>query len=230
LHLEIFHYFRHIVITNSQKTNAMKPQQKLIAVTALILTLFSGCSENDDVKFSDNDIRGIFYYDDAPNITILEATGALTLYRQSVTIDDDYTLDNVAEDFLSYFKVYQTADGSNYIKIFTETTYWLYTGKDATFGADYWFAGVEDSEDWDDVQGDDLYKFKVQKVGKDGDIDLYVIESGLKPGYYFTYTGHGLLAKGVKLEQFSKKEDAPKFKVYRPKGNYTEGDFRLSTL
>jgi hypothetical protein len=208
----------------------MRPQQKLIIAGIFILSVFLGCSDNDDIKFTDNDIRGIFYYDDDPNKTILEATSALTLFRKSVLIDNDYTLDDLPEDFLSYFKLYQTADGSSYIKIFTESTYWLYTGRDATFGAEYWFAGVEDSDDWSDVQGDDVYKFKIHKVGTDGSQDLYVIESGLKPGYYFTHFGHGLAAKGVKLDEFAKKEDAPKFKVHRPNGNYTEGDFRLSSL
>lgn len=205
-----------------------------IMILAMTVILSGGCSKkskNDDIHYASNDVRGIIYYEDAGQKTILEAASwSIALIRSSVTTDNDYTMDDVAVDYNSYFKVYTTSDGSSYIKIFTEESFWLSTASESTFGTETWYVGVDDSEDWSDVQGNDFYKFKVYKVGKDGDQDVIVIESGFKPGYYFTNLGHGLTAKGVKLEQFDKKEDAPQFKVYRPNGNFTEGDFRLTSL
>jgi hypothetical protein len=192
------------------------------------LQLFS-CSK-DKTKFVSNDLRGVFYYEDGSGgITYLEAPNfGFVLYRSNTTIDDDYTFEDLVDDDLCQFKVYTNrTTGDKYIKIFTEESYYLQTIVDNTLSKEDWIVAFEEGDNWGDIQGDESFQFKVHKVGEEDGDDLYVIESMKKPGFYFTHGGHGLAAKGVLLSEFDKKEKAPTFKLYTPKGTFIEGDIRL---
>lgn len=213
-----------------QLQSSLRILQLLSLVTLVTLIVFS-CSKVKSGSGS-NDIRGIFYYEDGSGgITYLEVPSfGFVLYRSNTTINEDYSFEDLASDDMCYFKVYTNIlTGDKYIKIYTEDTYYLKTIKDGSLGKEDWIVAFDEGDKWEDVQGDENYQFKFHKVGKDGDDDLYVIESMKKPGFYFTHGGHGLTAKGVMLGEFDKKEKAPTFKLYTPKASllFNEGDLRL---
>lgn len=203
-------------------------RNSLFSAVILATLVFGGCSKSGDTKFGSGNIRGIFYYDgDSENkITILESSDAfITVIRKNLTLFDEYTLEDVVDEYDAHYKVYtDPLNGDQYIKIYTEESRWMYVAEDNSLSTPLWILKNDRFDKWSKIKGISQYKFKVHVISGSGDNIEIAIESKHKPGYYLSELGHGLSANGVRLTEHDNKNKAKRFKVYKPTGTFIEGD------
>ncbi|MCC5929229.1 MAG: hypothetical protein JJU28_08300 [Cyclobacteriaceae bacterium] len=206
----------------------------LFCAVILATLVFGGCTKSEDPKLVSGNIRGVFYYEgDGENkITILESSDVFTVViRRNLTLFDGYTIEDVVDDYDAHYKVYtDPINGDQYIKIYTEESRWMFVAEDNTFSTPLWILRNDRFDNWSKVRGKDQYKFKVHVISGSGDNIEIAIESKFKPGFYLSELGHGLSANGLRLTEHDNKDKAKRFKVYKPKGTFIEGDPALINL
>jgi hypothetical protein len=221
----------------NKKTHIMKSlkfksfRASSFALLIILLSIFVGCSKSNNSKFVSGNIRGIFYYErDGENkITLLESSdGVITVERRNLTFSEDYSFEDVVDDYDAHYKVYtDPISGDQYIKIYTEESRWMYVAEDNTFSTPLWILKNDRFDKWSKIRDKEQYKFKVHVISEKGDDMEIAIESVFKPGYYASDMGHGLSANGVRMTEHSKKEEAKRFKVHKPSGTFIEGESAL---
>lgn len=206
----------------------------LPVATFLLLTSFlAGCEKNDSPSGS-NTIEGLLYYytNEATKELRVIDIDASSPFRRSVTLTEDYTLEDLAQDrdYL-VLKVYRPSSVSSLaskkglmIKSKVIENNWLYV-TDNPVGLtgttdDGWF---EASDFSDDATG-----FKFHKTDEIDGEDVFAIESIAYPGRYFSHSGHPVQgANLLYLETYLSPEAAPKFRLYRTSTNYIEGNINV---
>jgi hypothetical protein len=212
----------------------MKTRKKtyILYATALIISsLFAGC-EKEDTSAEPKTIEGLLYYytDEVNNKIRVVDLDPGTPFRRSFTLSNDVTLEDIAKEREELvLKVYRPATVSPIankkgllIKSKVVENNWLYVANNPFVG----LTGTSDDGWWEagefsnDATGFILHKSE----GFDGE-ELYAIESVGYPGRYFTHAGHPIQgANLLYLDVFDDPEKAPKFRLYRTKANFTEGN------
>jgi len=203
--------------------------------TVLLFTSFlTGCEKNDSSSDSKS-IEGLLYYftdEENQEIRVVDID-ASTPFRRSAKLSVDYTLEDLAldRDYL-VLKVYRPSSVSTLAskkglmiksKVFENN--WLFVANNPFLGLtgttdDGWF---ESSEFSNEATG-----FVFHKTGEINGEDVYAIESIAYPGRYFSHSGHPIQGANLLfLEEYDDPDDAPKFRLYRTKANFTEGNINV---
>lgn len=213
----------------------MKNLRHHVIMTAIALTVLlfiSGCEK--DESSGSNTIEGLLYYytNEANKELRVIDIDAFSPLRKSVTLSDDYTLEDLAKD-MDYLvlKAYRPSSVSTLaskkglmIKSKVIENNWLYVADnpEGLTGTtdDGWF---EASDFSDEATG-----FKFHKTDEINGEDVFAIESIEYPGRYFSYNGHPVQgANLLYLESYSSPEAAPKFRLFRPESNFQEGNINV---
>jgi len=206
----------------------------LLVAIALITTSFLSSCEKDDSPSGSNTIEGLLYYytNEANKELRVIDIDAYSPLRRSITLSDDYTLEDLAQD-MDYLvlKAYRPSSVSTLaskkgllIKSKVIENNWLYVADnpEGLTGTtdDGWF---EASDFSDEATG-----FKFHKTDEINGEDVFSIESIEYPGRYFSYNGHPVQgANLLYLETYSSPEAAPKFRLFRPESNFPEGNINV---
>lgn len=211
----------------------IRPTYALVAISLISTSFLSSCEKDNSTSGSDT-IEGLLYYytNEANKELRVIDIDANTPFRRSITLADDYTLEDLAidRDYL-VLKVYRPSSVSPLaskkglmVKSKVAENNWLHVtdnpvGLTSTTD-DGWF---EASDYSDNATG-----FKFHKTDEIDGEDVFAIESIEYPGMYFSYNGHPVQgANLLYLETYSSPEAAPKFRLYRPESNFQEGNINV---
>lgn len=200
----------------------------------LLSIITNSCSEK--TGGTSGAIEGLFYYyEDAETgkIRVLDIDSEI---RRSITIDEDYTFDDLAQDREELvLKAYEALSISpskpngKFLKPKTFENLWL-TASNSISPVGLLFG---DDDEWFDINMDDesFSAFIFHKVGEgDGDGE-YAIESMYYPGRYISHTGHPIQGTNtIFLVESSSVNLAPKWRIHNPSGTFLEGNIELFGL
>ena len=204
----------------------------ILCATALLFTSFlTGC-EKDNSSSDPKSIEGLLYYftdEENQEIRVVDIN-ASTPFRRSYILSDDNTLEDIAQerDYL-VLKVYRPATVSPLankkallIKSKVVENNWLFVANNPFVG----LTGTSDDGWWEAGEfSNDATGFILHKSGEIDGEELYAIESVGYPGRYFTHAGHPIQgASLLYLDEYDDPDKAPKYRLYRPKANFTEGN------
>jgi len=203
----------------------------LSAILLLTFTFISGCKEEDDLNFSSKTIEGLLYYytNEATKQIRVVDLNSNSAFRRSYTLSDDNTLENVAQDrdYL-VIKVYRPSTTSavaatkgKLIKSKVLENNWLFVGTTPFLGLT---GTTEDSYADASEFSNNATGFIFHKIEEINGEEVYAIESVGYPGRYFSHQGHPIQGANILfLEIYPSPQDAPKFRLYKPKATFLEG-------
>jgi hypothetical protein len=199
--------------------------------TLLTFTFLSGCKEDDDLNFSTKTIEGLLYYytnEATKQIRVIDLNSN-SAFRRSYTLSDDNTLEDIAlgRDYL-VIKVYRPSTTSaiaaakgKLIKSKVLENNWLFVGNNPFLGLT---GTTEDSYNDASEFSNNATGFTFHKIEEINGEDVYAIESVGYPGRYFSHQGHPIQGANLLfLEEYSSPQNAPKFRLYKPKATFLEG-------
>jgi hypothetical protein len=200
-------------------------------IALLLFTFISGCKEEDDINFSSKTIEGLLYYytNEATKQIRVVDMNLNAPFRRSYTLSDDYTLENVAQDrdYL-VIKVYRPSTTSavaaakgKLIKSKVLENNWLFVANNPFVG----LTGITE-ESWSETSdfSNNASGFIFHKVEEINGEEVYAIESVAYPGRYFSHQGHPIQGANLLfLDEYPSPQDAPKFRLYKPKATFLEG-------
>lgn len=203
----------------------------LYATALIIFSLFTSC-EKDDSSSGSNSIEGLFYYytDEASKAIRVVDINSSSPFRRSFTLSDDGTLEDIAigrEELV--LKVYRPSSVSPLankkallIKSKVVENNWLFVANNPFVG----LTGTSDDGWWEAGEfSNDATGFILHKSGVIDGEEVYAIESVGYPGRFFTHSGHPIQgANLLYLDTYAKPDDAPKFRLYRTKSTFPEGN------
>lgn len=184
-----------------------------------LLFLFCACGKDTPAGLGVNpdSFSAIFLTEkDASNYTYLTNTGAIVLYRQ--TVSKSYPLSDLKNEKDCYFYALKN----------TSANVWVVSSKKNP--NTFWQAYLNRSDNkwtigFDDIPGtspapdpNDLsYRFVFHNLGKENGMDVVAIESKAAPGHYISNTGLPISAvNAVSLTQHDKPEQAVRFYLGKP--------------
>lgn len=209
----------------------LKQTGTLIATSILAITLTVGC-EKEDSSSGSKSIEGMLYYysNEASNAIRVIDIYANSPFRRYYILAEGVTLEDIAVDREHLvLKVYRPNSVSQLagkkgliLKPKAVENNWLYVSNTPFLG----LTGTTD-KGWFEASefSNDATGFKFHKTGVIEGEDEYAIESVAYPGRYFTHSGHPIQgANLLYLDVFDSPEDAPKFRLYRPKASFMEAN------
>jgi len=204
-----------------------------LPITAfLLLTSFLAGCEKDDTPSDSKTIEGILYYytnEETKELRAIDIDDS-SPFRRNIKLTDDYTLEDLANDRDDL--VIRAYLPSNYSSLYNKKGLMLkpkVVEGNWLFVTTVPFPGITGATDDDYSEASDFPNdatgFIFHKTGEiDGEV-LYAIESAGYPGRYFTHSGNPIQgANLLYLDEYPEPKDAPKFRLYRPKSTFREGD------
>ena len=203
----------------------------MFATALIISSIFVGC-EKEDSSAGSKSIEGLLYYytDEANNKIRVVDLDPGTPFRRSFTLSDDVTLEDIAREREELvLKVYRPATVSPLankkgllIKSKVVENNWLFVANNPFVG----LTGTSDDGWWEAGEfSNDATGFILHKSGEIDGEEMYAVESVGYPGRYFTHSGHPIQgANLLYLDEYPEPKDAPKFRLYRTKGSFMEGN------
>lgn len=203
----------------------------LYATALIISSLFVGC-EKEDSATDAKSIEGLLYYytDEANKAIRVVDLNTSSPFRRGFTLSDDFTMEDIAKEREELvLKVYRPSTVSPLankkgllIKSKVVENNWLYVANNPFLG----LTGTSDDGWWEAGEfSNNATGFILHKSTKIDGEDVFAIESVGYPGKYFTHSGHQIQGANVLyLDTYDDPEDAPKFRLYRPKANFMEGN------
>lgn len=209
----------------------LKQTGLLIVTFILLIPLTAGC-EKEDSSSGSKSIEGMLYYytnEAGKAIRVIDISAA-TPFRRSYILSDDVTLEDIAvEREHLVLKAYRPVSVSQIaskkgliLKSKPVLNNWLYV-------ANYPFLGLTGTTNkgWFEASefSNDATGFKFHKTGVIEGEDEYAIESVAYPGRFFTHSGHPIQgANLLYLDEYPGPEEAPKFRLYRPRASFAEAN------
>jgi hypothetical protein len=203
----------------------------LLAFILLSFTFISGCKEDDDVDVGAKTIEGLLYYytnEDTKEIRVIDID-ASSPFRRSFRLSDDVTLETIAQerDYL-VIKVYRPATTSalaatkgKLIKSKVLEDNWVYVANNPFLG----LTGIT-NDSYNDASNfsNNATGFIFHKIEEINGEAVFAIESAAYPGRFFSHSGHPIQGTNLLfLEEYSSPQNAPRFRLYRPKATFLEG-------
>ncbi len=181
-----------------------------LAVAATI----SGCSEDTTTPTSTKSpsISGVYFYDDGEQYRFIEVPRSGGNAALRGRMDKDYSFATMANERKCAFKaVMLSSRPSNvrWLQLANEEVF-LQTATQGAEGAI--FLSFDETEEPD--LDDESCLFRIHQFGEFEGRAVVAVESLAHPGYYFTMEGNIMTANGITLKQFSKPEQAPRWRIH----------------